>query len=142
MQKIKTSLVAAAIVFCLAQTAQAQRQKVCFKKHCFSAELATTPEEHSQGLMFRKQLGADEGMLFIFPREEIHPFWMKNTYIPLDIIWLDKDKKVVFIKEGAQSCQEENCPVIYPDRKAAYVLEVISGTVGNIGLSVGDSLSF
>jgi len=119
-----------------------KQNKVCFQDKCFSVELAMTPEARTQGLMFRNELGPQEGMLFIFPTEEIYPFWMKNTYIALDIIWLNKSKEVVFVKEGAQPCSEESCPVIHPDQKALYVLEVIAGTVRNAGLKVGDSFSF
>ncbi len=117
-------------------------KEVCFKENCFNAELAVTPKERARGLMFREELDADRGMLFIFDSEGIHPFWMKNTLIPLDIIWMDKDKEVVFIKRAAQPCRDGTCPLIHPTKKAKYVLEVNGGTAENIGLNVGDKLSF
>ena len=58
------------------------------------------------GLMFRENMDSDRGMLFIFEKEGEYPFWMKNTLIPLDIIWINKDKEVVFISENAQPCEE------------------------------------
>ena len=79
-------------------------------------------------------------MLFVFEKEGIYPFWMKNTLIPLDIIWLDRDGKVVFIKEDAQPCTNHICPKINPNKKAKYVLEVNSGIIKQIGLSVGDKM--
>src|SRR4030042_2848822 len=66
-----------------------KQNQVCFKKHCFSVELAVTPEEREEGLMFRKNLDSDKGMLFIFEKEGKYGFWMKKTLIPLDIIWID-----------------------------------------------------
>ena len=122
--------------------AAGKQNKVCFKEHCFTAELAKTTQEHAQGLMFRKQMDAGEGMLFIFPSEGAHPFWMKNTYIPLDIIWLDRNKEVVFIKEKAQPCREEKCPLIEPDRLASYVLEINAGWVEAMRIKIGDCLNF
>jgi len=118
------------------------QNQVCFKDNCFAVELAKTPEQQSQGLMFRETLAANQGMLFIFKEEGIYPFWMKNTLIPLDIIWLDKNKSVVFISENTQSCEKDICPSIYPTGQTQYVLELNGGTAKKIGLSVGDNLSF
>ncbi len=118
------------------------QNKVCFKKHCFVVELATTAERREQGLMFCESLGFDKGMLFIFPQEQAHSFWMKNTYIPLDIIWINRNKEVVFIKENAQPCLGDNCPIIDPGQAAVYVLEVSAGMTRQIGLEVGEEVSF
>jgi len=114
--------------------------KVCFKNNCFKVQLAITSEEQEQGLMFRKELKADEGMLFVFSKEEEYPFWMKNTLIPLDIIWINQNKEVVFISENTQPCQKDSCDSINPNEKAQYVLEVKGGTSNNIGLAVGDKI--
>lgn len=68
--------------------------QVCTDKVCFSVELARTTQEHEQGLMYRTELAPHEGMLFIFDSPGIYSFWMKNTLIPLDIIWLDDQKYI------------------------------------------------
>ncbi|MFC2143842.1 DUF192 domain-containing protein [Candidatus Aenigmatarchaeota archaeon] len=113
---------------------------ICFNDNsdCFRIELATTSEQMSQGLMYRKSLDPDKGMLFIFGQEGIYPFWMKNTLIPLDIIWIDEDMTVVYIKGNAQPCGPLPCPYITPDHDARYVLEINGGLADQIGLEVGD----
>lgn len=92
--------------------------------------------------MFRKNLAYNEGMLFLFEDEQRYSFWMKNTLIPLDIIWLDKHKEAVFIKQNALPCKEDLCPEIKPDRETKYVLELNAGVVLKMGLKVGDRVSF
>jgi len=120
--------------------------QVCFKEHCFFVELAKTEEARAQGLMFRKSLDKDQGMLFIFNQEGIYPFWMKNTLIPLDIIWLNKDSKVVFISKSTQPCLSAQagaksfCPGINPEVNAQFVLEINAGVSDELGLNVGDGL--
>ncbi len=115
--------------------------KVCYKNYCFNVELAKTPKELSAGLMFRKSLEKDNGMLFVFDKEGDYHFWMKNTLIPLDIIWLDKNNKVVFINENSQPCQPSFCLDIDPKVSAKYVLEINAGIVKEIGLKIGDKLN-
>lgn len=115
---------------------------VCFGEHCFDVEVAFNARERARGMMFREDLDSDRGMLFIFEREGIYPFWMKNTLIPLDIIWLDTEKKVVFISKNTQPCGDGPCPLIHPTGKAKYVLELNSGMSEKIGLNITDTLSF
>ena len=79
-------------------------------------EIADTPEKRAEGLMFRDHLNENSGMFFVFDEESSHSFWMKNTLIPLDIIWINADKKVVYIKHKAQPCNEE-CESFYPLEK-------------------------
>ncbi len=117
--------------------------RVCFRDNCFSTEMARTDTERTRGLMFRESLATDGGMLFVFDREDTYPFWMKNTLIPLDIIWINKSKEVVFIAENVQLCQTEICPNINPNNKAAkYVLEINGGLALKIGLKIGDKADF
>ena len=119
---------------------RSDQSSVWFEDHCFSVEVVTTPQERARGLMFREHLDPDRGMLFIFDWEAVYPFWMKNTRIPLDIIWIDSNKEVVFISKDTQPCEQEPCPTINPYKKAKYVLEVCGGTADKIGLEVGDKL--
>lgn len=115
--------------------------RVCFKEYCFDVELAQNSIEKTKGLMFRKTLEENKGMLFLFDKSARYSFWMQNTFIPLDIIWLDKDKKVVFISENNQPCKWYYCPSIKPTADARYVLEVNGGIINKIGLKIGDELN-
>jgi len=114
--------------------------KVRFEDHWVEVELPQTPSEFARGLMFRRELTPNKGMLFVFKKESRYKFFMKNMLIPLDMIWMDKDKRVVFIKKNAQPCKGKECPAIFPDRPAMYVLEVKAGTAEDIGLKIGDRL--
>jgi len=119
-----------------------KQSQVCFRNYCFYVELSKTPEELSSGLMFRERLDDNRGMLFIFETEGDYPFWMKNTLIPLDIIWLNKNKEVVFISENAQPCKEDPCPSIEPHKDAKYVLEINGGLSQKLGFKIGDKINF
>ena len=121
-------------------TIQNSGNQVCFGSHCFFVKLAKTTAEKEKGLMFVKQLDKNSGMLFIFDKEGAYPFWMKNTLIALDIIWIDSGGKVVFISQGAQPCKNIICPQINTSIKAKYVLEINAGISEEIGLKVGDEL--
>jgi uncharacterized membrane protein (UPF0127 family) len=105
-------------------------------------ELSKTEEELKRGLMFRKELSLDSGMLFVFDKEKIYPFWMKNTLIPLDIIWLNEEKEIVFISKNTPPCLENNCKSILPDKESKYVLEINGGVSDKINLEIGDKLIF
>ncbi len=115
--------------------------RACFKEHCFDVQLSQSKAEMTKGLMFQKFLEQNKGMLFLFDKEAIYPFWMKNTFIPLDIIWIDKNNKVVFISENNQPCKWYYCSSVTPTADAKYVLEVNSGMVQKIGIKLGDELS-
>ncbi|MFA5747427.1 MAG: DUF192 domain-containing protein [Candidatus Paceibacterota bacterium] len=125
-------------VFRVAQGTPAQGYLVCFGKDCYSADLAKTPEERQKGLMFRSFLAAEEGMLFVFEEEEKHSFWMKNTLVPLDIIWINSDKKVSYIASDVQPCESDHCPMVSPLAAAQYVFEMNAGEARRIGLKIGD----
>ena len=102
--------------------------------------LALTPEEQARGLMFVKDLPPDRGMLFLFKTDEQRAFWMKNCFIPLDLIWLDKDFQVVDITHDAPPCQSDPCPNYYPNRAIRNVLEVLGGTADAHHLQIGQRL--
>lgn len=128
------------IIIILSSNLNENKNKVCFDKNCFNIEVVSTPKELSKGLMFRESLEKDSGMLFIFPENGIYSFWMKNTLIPLDIIWINLDEKIVFIKNNAQPCQEDNCESFTPNETAKYILELNSGIAEKTGLEIGNKL--
>ena len=117
-------------------------KNVCFGENCFYAEIVEKPEDVMLGLMFRKNLDKDRGMLFKFSEYKNHSFWMKNTLIPLDIIWLNENMEVVYIGENIQPCKEEICGGINPIEKSKYVLELNAGIAQKINLKIGDKLTF
>ena len=116
--------------------------KVCFNKNCFNVEIADTIPERQIGLMNRDTLDQNKGMLFIYEREGIYTFWMKNTKIPLDIMWLDKNKKVVYINKNTPPCLNDPCPSYIPTNFAQYILEVNAGRVDQLNIQVGDQVTF
>ena len=115
---------------------------VCFSENCFDVEISSTQEELSKGLMFRESLDKNSGMFFIFPEEGIYNFWMKNTLIPLDIIWINSNKEIVFIKKNAPPCLEEICETFSSDEKALYVLELNAKTADKINLNLEEKVEF
>ena len=114
---------------------------VCIKDTCIQAEVVSAFAEREKGLMFRESLAVDRGMLFIFEEEGLYSFWMKNMRFPLDIIWLDLNKKIVDIKENVPPCGE-SCEILNPGNKAKYVLEVNAGFAGRNKIKVGESVEF
>ncbi len=113
------------------------KDQVCFEKRCVNVELARTPEEQTRGLQFRKRLGHNQGMLFIFPRSCRARFWMKDTWIPLDMIWMDEHRKVIHIEARVAPCQTTPCPTYGPSQPAMYVLEVNAGYAEELGIRPG-----
>jgi YVTN family beta-propeller protein len=98
-------------------------------------------EESMRGLMFRKHLPWNAGMLFAYYDEKPRTFWMKNTLIPLDMIFVDSNSKIIEIKENVPPCAQYECPT-YPSKEPAqYVLEVNAGFVQEKGVKVGDRLA-
>ncbi len=112
--------------------------RVCVKDSCYDVEIAKTPQEQARGLMFRESLADGKGMLFVFESEIRHSFWMKNTLISLDIIWIDSDGKIVYISQNTPPCVADPCPSYAPDAPAKYVLEVAAGQIQKTGAQAGD----
>lgn len=104
------------------------------------AEVPDDSEESMRGLMFRIHLPWNAGMLFPYSDEEPRTFWMKNTLIPLDMIFIDSSSKIVEIKENVPPCEQEECPTYPSVEPAQYVLEVNAGFVQEKGVKVGDRL--
>ncbi|HOM33234.1 MAG TPA: DUF192 domain-containing protein [Candidatus Paceibacterota bacterium] len=106
------------------------------------AQLAQTILQQTKGLMNVKNLPENQGMLFVFLDESRKSFWMKNTYIPLDLIFISRDKKIVEIKENFEPCQQKNCPSYTSQKKAKYVLEVNGGFCQKHQIKEGDEVRF
>jgi uncharacterized membrane protein (UPF0127 family) len=104
----------------------------------FDVEVAASDDERQKGLMFRRELSPQHGMLFIFPEEGRLSFWMKNTLIPLDIIFISREWKVVGIIKHATPLTEESRSV---DTTSQYVLEVLGGVSDRLGIEEGDGIS-
>ena len=102
------------------------------------AEIAVTPEKQQRGLMFRTSLGENEGMLFVFSNEELQTFWMKDTLIPLDMIFIDSAGTVVDVKKNVQPCKADPCPTYTSKQAAQHVLEVNSGFSDKYGIAEGN----
>lgn len=105
-------------------------------------EIAADEETRAQGLMFRDQLRPGTGMLFFFPADGEYPFWMRNTLIPLDMIWINADRKIVAMHHDVPPCKTQECPSYPPRATSRYVLELAGGEARKHGLKVGDPLRF
>jgi uncharacterized protein len=106
--------------------------------HAFSVELATNTAERAVGLMYRKELPEGRGMLFDFHEDQPVQFWMHNTYISLDMIFIAGDGRVVRVAENAKPMSDDLIPSGRPVRA---VLEVIAGTARKFGIAAGDRVT-
>ena len=109
------------------------------KNITFNVEVAKTMEERRTGLMYRKKLLNNEGMLFIFPREKIIQLWMKNTYIPLDVIFISENKVIVDIKKNMEKLSET---IVKSKVKSRYALEFNAGLINKLNIEIGDKVLF
>jgi uncharacterized membrane protein (UPF0127 family) len=108
----------------------------------YRLELALTPEEQAQGLMYRESLPQKTGMLFLFPDAAPHGFWMKNTMIPLDMIWMDDSGRVLYVSADTPPCKADPCPTYGPEAPARMVLEIAGGLAAREKITVGSTLKF
>jgi uncharacterized membrane protein (UPF0127 family) len=138
--------VLAALFACALMPTAARAQLATFEKSSltidtargpqrFTVELALSPHQQQQGLMFRQQLAPDAGMLFVFPQPQPTAFWMKNTLIPLDMLFIAADGRIADIHERAVPLSEASIPSAVPVKA---VLELNGGTVDRLGIKVGD----
>ena len=107
-------------------------------RHAFQVEIADNDATRERGLMDRRFMAADHGMLFEFDREAPVSFWMKNTYIPLDMLFIRGDGRIARIAENTEPLSERNIPSGAPVRA---VLEVIGGTAKKLGIAPGDRVA-
>lgn len=105
-------------------------------------EVAADDDTRAQGLMFRDRVPEGTGMLFVFPQSGDYPFWMKNTLVPLDMIWIDDQKRVVHVQHGVPPCKADPCPSYPPHAVAKYVLELGDGQAAKHRIVNGSTLTF
>lgn len=105
----------------------------------FQAEIADTPSERQRGLMFRQSMGAREGMLFLFPNESQRSFWMRNTYIPLDMVFIKADRTILGIVENAEPETDTSRSV---PGSSQFVLELNGGVAAELGIAAGQAVTF
>jgi len=136
------------IVLCLlvitasGQGGCSQKPQACAGSVCVDVEVAQSPEAMARGLSGRESLGAGQGMLFAFDTDGIYGFWMKDMKLDLDILWLDRDGRIVYMQENLLPCTPQACPIYKPARSARYVLEVNAGFAASHGIKLGSSVHF
>lgn len=143
LSKISIWICAIILVFlygCAAQSfATFHAEKGDYK---INVEIASTNEERAKGLMAREMLEKDSGMLFVFDEDALRAFWMKNTLIPLDMIFLSADKKIVSITENVQPCENNPCKSYSSLNPAKYIIEIAGGEAMKHGIKIGQSVTF
>lgn len=140
--RIRILLLPLCVAFLNACSAQAPVDNVCFGRRCIRVEIADTQAERELGLQYRHQLADNDGMLFVFTDSGRYGFWMKDTLIPLDIIWLDHNREIVHIQTDVPPCSADPCPVYQPGQDAVYVLEINAGKAKHLGLAIGRQAEF
>lgn len=145
---IRRFLASFAVMLFLAQPAVAQLQTFATSQltitsatgdHKFTVELATTPAQQEQGLMYRRSMAPDAGMLFDFGQPTPTTFWMKNTLIPLDMLFVGADGRIVNIHERAVPMSETMIP---SQGAVRAVIELNGGTAARLGIRAGDRVSY
>jgi uncharacterized membrane protein (UPF0127 family) len=133
---------ALACAACTTAPASAPSPYVTLGGQRFSVEIAATPEQQAHGLMDRTSMPTDHGMLFVFPRAQRLTFWMKDTLIPLDMLFFDQSHRLVTIHADVPPCQADPCPTYASTAPARYVLELNAGTAEKLGVRKGDVIVF
>ena len=108
----------------------------------YRVEIAATPDSRAQGLMFRESLADGRGMLFLFPKPSVESFWMKNCNFPIDIVWMDSIRKVIFVNAHTPPCKDDPCPTYGPKSESLYVLEIGDGAAAKEKIVPGSVLKF
>ena len=142
-KKIYIKLICSLFIFCYssskANVIESQNQAIwcLFEKPCINLEVSNTENKHKTGLMFRQELKKFNGMIFVFSPNQKVKFWMKNTYIPLDMIFI-KNKRILDIIKDVQPCKQKKCPLYGPDFSVDSVIEIYSGEANRLNLKEGD----
>ena len=109
------------------------------QSHRFVVEVAATPEQQERGLMFRQSMPEDDGMIFLNKIDKPSTFWMKNTLIPLDMLFVDRTGKIVHIKANAKPLSEEMIP---SGGSVRAIVEINGGVAARLGIKAGDHVVF
>jgi hypothetical protein len=118
-----------------------EKTSVSLRGRRFEVEVADSFGKVAKGLMNRKNLRANGGMLFVFGKDGRYGFWMLNMKFSIDIIWLDRNFRVVYVWRSAKPCASIfSCRTVKPDRDSRYVLELRAGTASKLGLRIGDRM--
>jgi uncharacterized membrane protein (UPF0127 family) len=108
----------------------------------YAVEISATQELRARGLMYRESLADGRGMLFLFSKPSVEDFWMKNCNFPIDIVWLDEKRKVIFVSARTPPCRDDPCPTYGPKAPALWVLEIPAGAAAKEKITVGSELKF
>ena len=107
------------------------------------AQVADSPEKQIVGLFFAKELPPDSAMLFIYDDEDSHRIWTKNSHFPLDILWMDRDRRILHLEESVPPCAEDPCPAYGPmEPEALYVMQAAAGFAKANQLEPGMNMVF
>jgi len=139
---MKILALALTLVPLLAGSAQKRFVPLYIHDTRFVAEIAETMEQQVKGLMYRRSIPRTYGMLFIYPEEDIRGFWMKNTWIPLDLIFLNRNRQVVDMFVNVPPCGADPCPSYVSKVPAQYVLEIRGDLSRELKLKEGDTIFF
>lgn len=143
MRRITLPLTLLLLLSPLFGCASAGTHWVELKGQRFTVEIADDHEKRNRGLMFRDQLAEDTGMLFLHDVEQPLAYWMKNTRIPLDILYFDSERRLVSVSKGVPPCSLGNrCPPYPSAGPALYVLELNAGQASKLGVVPGDEIVF
>ncbi len=143
MTHLTRLLLACSLVVLFGGCASAGGHWVELDGHRYTVELAQDDATRAQGLMFRDSMPADHGMLFVHDYQEPQAYWMKNTKIPLDILYFDNGRKLVAQQRNVPPCSAgDACPIYPSNAPARYVLELNAGQADGIGLKDGTELRF
>jgi uncharacterized protein len=138
-----SSRLLAGLVLAIAGTTAASAQAVSYvvlKGKRFIVEIAADDPSREKGLMYREHMDPARGMLFFFEQEGMLAFWMKNTKIPLDMLFFDRNRKLVSIQADVPPCRADPCPTYPTEAPASYVLEINGGVARKLGVKPGDIL--
>ncbi|MDD3482844.1 DUF192 domain-containing protein [Azovibrio restrictus] len=130
-------LLAAGLLLCAAARAEMPRMELTAGFHRIEAEVAANQDDRMQGLMQRSRLGAGQGMLFVFPMQQRHCMWMKNTLLPLSVAFLDEEGRIINIRDMQPQTEDNHCA----DAPARYALEMNQGWFATRGIKPGMKIS-
>lgn len=138
MGKLAMRVLLLLLCLCLSNIASAMEARLTLKEIVFEVEIAISYQERKKGLSGRKSLAENKGMLFVYDPPNIVSFWMKDTYIPLDILFFDRNGKLLEIVHNAPPCKKMPCPKYTNKKPATFVLEIAAGLSEKYGFEPGD----